>query len=127
VIGAYSPVRPEVDLWIEDGRIRGRAILTREHVGPPGIAHGGVGALMADQLIALVPWGLDIPLVVTRTLSLRYRRAVPLGEPLVLDGWGEHVEEHIAAHGTVSAGGDVCIEADAEMVPASRLRNRAPT
>jgi acyl-coenzyme A thioesterase PaaI-like protein len=121
IIGAYSPVRPEVELWLEDGRVLGRAVLERKHVGPPHSAHGGVGALMADQLMALVPWALQLSSI-TKTLSLRYRKSLPLHEELRLEGWGESVGDSVAAHGTISAGDVVCIEVEAELVSRSRLR-----
>jgi acyl-coenzyme A thioesterase PaaI-like protein len=121
IIGAYSPVRPEVELWLEDGRVRGRATLERKHVGPPRSAHGGVGALIADQLMALVPWALELSSI-TKTLSLRYRKSLPLGEELRLDAWGEPRGDSVAAHGTISAAGVICIEVEAELVSRSRLR-----
>jgi acyl-coenzyme A thioesterase PaaI-like protein len=115
IIGAYSPVRPEVALWLEDGRVRGRAVLERKHTGPPRSAHGGVGALIADQLMAVVPWTLQLS-TVTKSLSVRYRRPLPLHEELELEGWGEVVETKVAGHGTISAAGVVCIQIEAELV-----------
>jgi hypothetical protein len=121
IIGAYSPVRPEVELWLEDGRVCGRATLERKHVGPPRSAHGGVGALIADQLIALVPWALELTSI-TKTLSLRYRKSLPFREELRLEAWGEPRGDNVVAHGTISAAGAVCIEVEAELVSRSRLR-----
>jgi hypothetical protein len=121
IIGAYSPVRPEVELWLDEGRVRGRAVLERKHTGPPRSAHGGVGALISDQLIALVPWALELRCV-TKTLSLRYRKSLPLREELQLEAWGEPVGDNVSAHGTISAGGVVCIAVEAELVSISRLR-----
>jgi acyl-coenzyme A thioesterase PaaI-like protein len=122
IIGAYSPVRPEVEIWIEDGRVRGRARLERKHTGPPRSTHGGVIALIADQLMAIVPWTLEMS-AITKSLSVRFRRPLPLQQEVELEGWGEPVgEAGIAAHGTMSAGGVVCVQVEAELVlfPARR-------
>jgi len=121
IIGAYSPVRPEVEMWLEGGRVHGRAVLSRKHTGPPESAHGGVGALIADQLIALVGWTLDMR-AVTKSMAVRYRKSLPLFEELTLAAWGESADDRAAAHGTISARGVVCIEIEAELVNISRLR-----
>ena len=114
-------MRPEVELWLDGEHVRGRAVLERKHTGPPQSAHGGIGALIADQLIALVPWTIPAKMV-TRSLSVRYRRSLPLREELQLEAWGVLVDDRIAAHGTISAAGVVCIEIEAELVSISRLR-----
>jgi len=121
IIGAYSPVRPEVEIWVADGRVHGRAVLARKHVGPPGCAHGGIGALIADQLIAIVPWTLELS-AITKSLSVRYRRPLPLGVELALEAWGEREGDRVAARGTISSPDGVCIEIDAELVSRDRMR-----
>ena len=119
IIGAYSPVRPEVELWMEEGRVRGRARLERKHTGPPESAHGGVVALIADQLMAIVPWTLSLPTTATKTLTVRYRRPVPLYVDLDFEASGEAIENGVMARGTMSAGGVLCVEVEAELVVVS--------
>jgi len=52
IIGACSPTRPDVRLRFADGEVRGSATLTKRFVGPPGFAHGGISAMLADQIVA---------------------------------------------------------------------------
>jgi acyl-coenzyme A thioesterase PaaI-like protein len=116
IIGAYSPVRPEVDLWVEGDRVRGRARLERKHTGPPGTAHGGVVALIADQLMAVVPWTLQVATTATKTLTVRYRRPLPLYVDIELEASGETVEKGVRARGAMLTDGAVCVEVEAELV-----------
>ena len=57
IIGDCSPTRPDVTLGYRDGEVHGRAYLTRRFTGPPGFAHGGITAMLADfkNDIALFP------------------------------------------------------------------------
>jgi acyl-coenzyme A thioesterase PaaI-like protein len=114
IVGAFSPVRPEVRLRIVDGRVTGTARLERKHVGPPGFAHGGIGALLADQLVACTQIALGVQ-GVTRTLSVRYRRPLPLHTELSLDAGAALDGDRVHARGTISAGDTVCLQIEAEL------------
>jgi acyl-coenzyme A thioesterase PaaI-like protein len=121
VIGDCNPSAPEVHLRFEDGRVQGTAVLTRRHVGPPGAAHGGVGAMIADQLVAVTPFLIGLTCV-TRTMTVRYRRPIPLARELALEAWCEQVDDDSArAWCTISADGEVVLDADAEMVVAMHV------
>ena len=48
IIGACSPVRPDAEMRFSDGEIVGRAQFTKRFVGPPGFAHGGISAMLAE-------------------------------------------------------------------------------
>jgi hypothetical protein len=115
IVGAYSPVRPEVELWVDGTRVLGRARLERKHTGPPEYAHGGVVALIADQLMTIVPWTMRLSAIM-KNMTLRLRRPVPLYEDIDLEAWGEQTEGGVSARGTVSAGETVCVEIEADMV-----------
>jgi hypothetical protein len=115
IVGAYSPVRPEVELWVEGTRVRGRARLERKHTGPPEYAHGGVVALIADQLMTIVPWTMRLSAIM-KNMTLRLRRPVPLYEDIDLEAWGEQTEGGVSARGTVRAGATLCVEIEADMV-----------
>lgn len=126
VFGDCNPSAPDVDLWFENGGVRGTARLTRRHVGPPGAAHGGVGALIADQLVASTPMVLGI-VCVTESLTVRYRRPIPLEVELTLGAGCERVsEERVRAWCSITAGDAVCIEGNAEMVVAPHITAPAP-
>lgn len=87
VYGPGSPIAPP--LLVEDfpaeGRCAGRVTLRKAHEGPPGLVHGGVLATILDHVLARAAriagrGGL------TASLTVRYRRPVPLGVPLVVTG-----------------------------------------
>jgi len=114
IVGAFSPVRPEVQMLLVDGGVRGTARLERQYVGPPGYAHGGVGALIADQLVALVQVALGVQ-GVTRSLTVRYRRPLPLHTELALAADGVLDGDRVHATGAISVAGEVCLQIEAEL------------
>lgn len=83
VYGPGNPVAPPlVATDTPDGRATGRVTLGKPHEGPPGLVHGGVVATLLDHVLARAiraagRGGL------TATLTLTYRRPVPLGVPLL--------------------------------------------
>jgi acyl-coenzyme A thioesterase PaaI-like protein len=87
VYGPGSPVAPPMAVTDEPdaGRCTGRVTVGKQHEGPPGLVHGGVVATLLDHVLARSAriagsGGL------TATLTVTYRRPVPLGVPLVLTG-----------------------------------------
>jgi len=131
VIGELNPMRPELELRLEGEVVRGSARLGKRFVGPAGYAHGGVTAMICDQLVALAARAGGVR-GVTRTLSVRYRRPTPLYQELVLEAWCEQVSDDSArAVAEIRAGSEVCVRAEAEMVVArqiieSKQRRAAP-
>jgi acyl-coenzyme A thioesterase PaaI-like protein len=120
--GDCNPSAPDVELWFDDtGAVAGTGRLTRRHIGPPDAAHGGIGALLADQLVAATAIPLGI-VCVTESLSIRYRRPIPLDVDLTLAAECEQVaDDRVRATCTIGADGKVCVEADAEMVVAPHV------
>jgi acyl-coenzyme A thioesterase PaaI-like protein len=119
--GDCNPSAPDVRLWFDDGRVRGTARLTRRHVGPPGVAHGGVGALIADQLVAVTPMTLGL-VCVTESLTVRYRRPIPLDVDLALGAECERVSDDRArAWCTIATADATCLEGEAQMVVAPQV------
>jgi acyl-coenzyme A thioesterase PaaI-like protein len=87
VYGPGSPVAPPMAVadLPDEGRCVGRVSLGKKHEGPPGLVHGGVVATLLDHVLARSArisghGGL------TATLTVTYRRPVPLGVPLLLTG-----------------------------------------
>ena len=84
VYGPGSPVAPPMQVSdTPDGRATGRVTVGKAHEGPPGLVHGGVVATLLDHVLARAArapgrGGL------TATLTVRYRRPVCLGVPLLL-------------------------------------------
>jgi hypothetical protein len=87
VSGIGSPLAPPLSIRrVEGGRlgeVAAEATLGVAYEGPPSYLHGGMSALLMDQLLGSAAgaaglWGM------TARLELDYRRPVPLETPLVL-------------------------------------------
>lgn len=134
IIGRYNPTTPDVELGFDSGSVRGRARLGKRHIGPPGAAHGGIMAMIADQLIAVAPFAIESQLAyVTRRLTLHYRAPTPLYRELVLearcDPNGDGYPERVVTRGSIRAGERTTVEIEAETVAAPTVtqpRERTP-
>jgi hypothetical protein len=83
VSGVGSAIAPPLTIRRVDGGVLAEASLGLAYEGPPSYVHGGMSALLMDQLlgsaaIAAGLWGM------TARLELDYRRPVPLETPLLL-------------------------------------------
>lgn len=85
VVGVRNAIAPPVTLHHEpDGRVHAEVTLGAPYEGPPGLVHGGVVALLLDQLMGETASGFK-RLTLTGTLTMRYRRGTPLG-PVRIEG-----------------------------------------
>jgi acyl-coenzyme A thioesterase PaaI-like protein len=123
IIGACSPARPDVQLRFHDGEIVGRAMFTKRFVGPPGYAHGGISAMLADQIVAASALAVGLR-PITKSLQIRYRRPLPLGEEIALWGVCEPTDGRFPARFTITARGEVAVDGTAELVSHDRLARR---
>jgi acyl-coenzyme A thioesterase PaaI-like protein len=123
IIGDCSPVRPEVQLRFADGEIVGTATFTKRFVGPPGFAHGGISAMLADQIVAASPMAIG-ERTITKSLHLDYLRPLPLDEEVELWGVCEPAGDDFRARFTITARGKVAVEGTADLVPYERLARR---
>lgn len=95
--------------------------------GYPGVVHGGIVAAMLDEVTGRVFMGdAAAPrFMYTARLELRYRKNVPVGQPLTLIGRAGKDKGHTAtATGSIySADGELLAEAEALLVelPAGTL------
>ena len=79
VVGLRNPVAPPLVVEHDDsGRAWADFRLGAAYEGPPGLVHGGVSALILDQLLGEAASAGGKP-GMTGTLTMRYRRATPLG------------------------------------------------
>src|SRR3954453_17194234 len=124
IIGNCNPSRPDVEVRIADGAVVGTATFTRRFVGPAGHAHGGISAMLADQLVAAAPMAIGVR-TVTKSLTVRYLRALPLDEEVEL--WGECTPdgEQYKAKFEVRARGEVAVAGSGVLVPYNNLAKRA--
>lgn len=98
-VGHGSPLAPPMSVEVVDGAVVGTCTLGLAYEGPPSYAHGGVSALLLDQILGHTVAAHGHP-GMTVMLSLRYRRPVPLETPLRLAGW--FTGEPGAARATIS-------------------------
>ncbi len=68
-----------------DGGVSSRLTLDRPFQGWRGIAHGGIVATLLDEAMAHAA-GARGYLGMTAELKLRFRKAVPIGKPLLVRG-----------------------------------------
>ncbi|MGA5606370.1 PaaI family thioesterase [Streptomyces griseoincarnatus] len=83
VTGPGSPLAPPVHVTpVEDG-VAGTCTLGIAHEGPPGYGHGGMSAMLLDELVGWACTAAGMP-GMTIGLQLRHHRPVPLQTPLHL-------------------------------------------
>ncbi|MGR6974923.1 PaaI family thioesterase [Streptomyces cynarae] len=81
VTGAGSPLAPPMGVTPVDGGVVGRCVLGIAHEGPPGYGHGGVSAMLLDELMGWACAAAGKP-GMTVSLRMRYEGPVPLETPL---------------------------------------------
>ncbi|HZJ06155.1 MAG TPA: PaaI family thioesterase [Nocardioidaceae bacterium] len=91
VVGHRNPIAPPLHIdRYTDGKALSSFHLGPMYEGPPGLVHGGVSALILDQLLGEAAAAGGSP-GMTGTLTLRYRRATPLGD-LSAEAWIDRVD-----------------------------------
>ena len=91
VVGLRNPSSPPVVVERDPaGRAWSSFHLGAAFEGPPGLVHGGVSAMILDQLLGEATGAGGKP-GMTGTLTLRYRRGTPLGD-LRGEAWIERSE-----------------------------------
>ena len=84
VYGPGSPLAPPLVITgAVDGRIDAEVTLGKAYEGPPGLVQGGVTAALLDHALGRAARSAGRG-GLTASLSVRYRRPVPLGTPLVV-------------------------------------------
>jgi acyl-coenzyme A thioesterase PaaI-like protein len=92
VYGPGNPLAPPLAVHVSaDGEVRGQVTLGKPYEGPPGLVHGGFVATLLDHALARAARSAGHG-GLTASLTVTYRRPVPLGVPLVLEGRLESVE-----------------------------------
>ncbi len=112
VIGNLNPISPVANFDVVDGEIRGQVTLGATHNGPPGSVHGGMIALVMDELLGCTCVAADMG-GFTGTLSIRYQGLVPLDTPVELHGWIDRQEgRKVFAKGEIRLGDQVLTTAE---------------
>ncbi|WP_420625073.1 PaaI family thioesterase [Candidatus Poriferisodalis sp.] len=124
--GQLHPASVDVRYFKEsDEAVTGLAVVDPMFAGPPERTHGGVVALIIDELMGALN-RMRGRQAYTGRLTVHYRAATPLGEPLQLRAWihdtsGRKIIQHAEVHGPeglcVNAEGLFILRADAPPVP----------
>jgi acyl-coenzyme A thioesterase PaaI-like protein len=84
VIGFANPIAPPVRIEVGDDGLVGTAFFDYQYEGPPTCVHGGVLAMVFDELLGATNIAAGCP-GMTGTLTIRYRKPTPLRTPLRLE------------------------------------------
>ena len=83
VIGPLNPIAPPVELSVIDGKLHGTARFDDQYEGPPSCVHGGIIALVFDEMLGAAAI-LERTPGMTGTLTIRYSSPTPLRQELHL-------------------------------------------
>lgn len=112
IIGPLNPIAPPVEFRLEGREIHAEHVFDAPYNGPPTAVHGGVIALVFDELLGCTGAMLDTG-GFTGTLSVRYSALTPIGQPIRMRGWIERREgRKIFIRGTMHEGDTLCAEAE---------------
>lgn len=101
----------------EPGETEAEVSVPEDYQGYPGVAHGGVIAAMLDEAAARAFLGPAAPrFMVTARLTIRYRRPVPVGVPLLLKGHAREDRGRVAVGAGELFDGQGNLLAEAEVV-----------
>jgi acyl-coenzyme A thioesterase PaaI-like protein len=71
--------------------VEGSFVVTEHHQGAPGLAHGGVISAAVDEGMGYLLWLVQSPAVTAR-IEVSYRKPVPVGSRLELEGRVERID-----------------------------------
>lgn len=125
VIGFANPIAPPVVVEAADGGLTGTAFFDYPYEGPPTCVHGGVIAMVFDELLGAANIVAGCP-AMTGTLTIRYRKPTPLRTQLQLEARCTGRDgRKVRAVGSITHEGTLLAEAEGifvELVPERFLR-----
>ena len=115
--GWANPLALPIQIWGVDteagtSEIRGKAIFSLAYEGPPTCVHGGIIALVFDEILGNANLIANMP-GMTGTLKIRYSKPTPLMTPLDLEARLIRVDgRKISTYAAISCNGQVTAEAE---------------
>jgi acyl-coenzyme A thioesterase PaaI-like protein len=128
VIGPRNPVAPPAVFEPQpDGSVTGWYEGAPQFNGPPGFVHGGVIALVFDELLGVVGVVQGAG-AMTGTLTIRYRRPTPIERRVDLHAWLDRVEgRKVFIRGEMRVDGEVTAEAEGVFIRVAFLEGMPVT
>jgi acyl-coenzyme A thioesterase PaaI-like protein len=112
IIGLWNPISPAASFEWDGERVTGTATFGDAYVGPPNMVHGGIIALLFDELLGMANVCSGVG-AFTGTLEVRYEKPTPLHGALELEGSVDRVEgRKVISVGTITHGGQVTARAE---------------
>ena len=113
-IGSRNPVSPPLEpVVFPDATVRADLRLGIEYQGPPGCVHGGIVALVFDEMLGLAN-AASKSVGMTADLRVIYKAPTPLYAPLRFEARQDRVEgRKIWATATLYSGDTLCATAEA--------------
>ena len=90
VIGPLNPIAPKIRFEVVDREMHATHVFEPQYNGPPTAVHGGIVALVFDELLGALGAMLDIG-GFTGTLRIVYRSLTPLHQPIRMRGIATNV------------------------------------
>jgi acyl-coenzyme A thioesterase PaaI-like protein len=117
VIGKVNPFAAPLEVQIDEGgRASARIKLSRVHEGPPDAVHGGIVALLIDQLLGHAVGTAGAP-GMTASLTVNYRKPTPYDRELLVEAWHTGTSgRRVTAEARISADGVTYADAKALFV-----------
>jgi len=123
VVGLRNAVAPPLTIVQEGRGVRSAFTLGAAYEGPPGCVHGGVLALVLDQMLGEAAGAGGKP-GMTATLTLTYRQRTLLGE-LTSEAWIERAEGiKTWARGEIHSADGLTVEAEGLFILPKWARER---
>lgn len=116
-IGTRNPASPPLDpVVFADRTVRADVTLGVEFQGPPGCVHGGIVALLFDEMLGLANAAAK-SIGMTVDLQITYSSPTPLDQPLRFEARQYRVDgRKIWCSGTLHAGDTLCATAEGMFV-----------
>ncbi|MEE3329929.1 MAG: PaaI family thioesterase [Myxococcota bacterium] len=114
VVGASNPVAPPIYFENRDGELFAEHAFDAQYCGPLTGVHGGVIAMVLDELLGSVNVVNDVG-GFTGTLSIKYHSLTPVGldKPIRMRAWVDRREgRKTFSKGTFHFGNRLCAEAE---------------
>jgi acyl-coenzyme A thioesterase PaaI-like protein len=112
IVGPLNPIAPPVSFVQRGEDVVAEHVFDAPWCGPPTAVHGGVIAMVFDELLGCVNVVNELG-GFTGTLTLRYLALTPIGKPIAMRAWIDRSEGRKTwAKGTMHCGDTLCAEAE---------------